>query len=223
VDFPSTTPENEITSKNEEKLVDSNVFDDNNVSIEEQLVDNNVPTEEKLEDNNGPEEPISNTLETEQTLQQSIRKSTQTKTMPKRFSEFELNFSVVNEPTTFEEAASCNEWKATMQKEYDALIKNGTWRLVDPPIGIKPIGSKWIYKSKYKDDGSLDKHKARLVAKGYVQKEGIDYIETFAPTAKWGTIRTSFSLATQKGWKIHHMDVKTTFLNGDLKEDVYML
>ena len=71
-------------------------------------------------------------------------------------------------------------------------------------------------------NGSLDKHKARLVAQEYAQKEGADYKETFAPTAKWGTIRTLFSLAAQKGWKIHHMDVKTAFLNGDLKEDVYM-
>ena len=109
-----------------------------------------------------------------------------------------------------------------MAKEYDALIKNGTWRLVDPPIGIKPTGSKWVYKTKYKADGSLDNYKERLVAKGYAQKEGVDYTETFAPTAKWGTIRTLFSLAAQNGWKIHHMDVKTAFLNGDLKEDVYM-
>ena len=109
-----------------------------------------------------------------------------------------------------------------MAKEYGALIKNGTWRLVDPPIGIKPIGSKWVYKTKYKVDGSLDKYKARLVAKGYAQKEGIDYTETFASTAKWNTIRTLFSLAAQNGWKIHHIDVKTAFLNGDLKEDVYM-
>jgi hypothetical protein len=143
--------------------------------------------------------------------------------MPKRFGEFELNFSVVNERTTFEEAISCNEWKDAMQKEYDALIKNGTWSLVDPPISIKPIGSKWIYKSKYKVDGSLDKHKERLVAKGYAQKEGIDYTETFAPTVKWGTIRTLYFLAAQKGCKIHHMDVKNAFLNRDLKEDVYML
>ena len=112
--------------------------------------------------------------------------------------------------------------ESAMQTDYDALIKNGTWRLVDPPIGTKPIGCKWIYKNKYKSYRLLDKHKARLVPKGYAQKEGVDYIETFAPTAKWGTIRTLFSLAAQKGWKIHHMDVKTTFLNGDLKEDVYM-
>ena len=92
----------------------------------------------------------------------------------------------------------------------------------NPPIGTKAIGCKWIYKNKYKADGSLDKHKSRLVAKGYAQKEGVDYIETFAPTDKWGTVRTLFSLATKKGWKIHHMDVKTAFLNGELKQDVYM-
>ena len=61
-----------------------------------------------------------------------------------------------------------------MQKEYDSLIKNGTWKLVDPPLGTKPIGYKWVYKNKYKADGSLDKHKARLVEKGFAQKEGID-------------------------------------------------
>ena len=76
-----------------------------------------------------------------------------------------------------------------------SLIKNGTWKLVDPPLGTKPIGCKWVYKNKYKDDGSLDKHKARLVAKGFAQKEGVDYEETFSPTTKWATIQTLFALA----------------------------
>ena len=109
-----------------------------------------------------------------------------------------------------------------MQKAYDALIKNGTWKLVDPPLGTKPIGCKWVYKNKYKADDSLDKHKARLVAKGFAQKEGVDYEENFSLIAKWATIQTLFSLAAQNGWKVHQMDVKTTFLNGDLKEKVYM-
>ena len=60
------------------------------------------------------------------------------------------------------------------------------------------------------------------MAKGFAQKEGVDYEETFAPTAKWTTIRTLFALAAQNGWKVHQMDVKTAFLNGDLKEKVYM-
>lgn len=83
-------------------------------------------------------------------------------------------------------------------------------------------GCKWIYKNKYRSDGSLDKHKVRLVAKGYAQKEGIDYDETFAPTAKWATIHSLLAMSAQHGWKVHQMDVKTTFLNGDLKENVYM-
>jgi len=106
--------------------------------------------------------------------------------------------------------------------EYDALIKNGTWRLVDPPASFKPIGCKWVYKIKYKENSSLDKYKARIVEEGYTQREGVDYTETFAPTAKWGTIRTLFSLEAHNSWKIYHMDVKTTFLNGNLKEYVYM-
>ena len=134
----------------------------------------------------------------------------------------ELNLSTDFEPTSFKEAASHDEWKEAMQKEYDALIKNDTWKLVDPLLGTKPIGCKWVYKNKYKTDGSLDKHKARLVEKGFAQKEGVNYEETFSPTAKWATIQTLFALAAQNGWKVHQMDVKTAFLNGDLKENVFM-
>ena len=76
---------------------------------------------------------------------------------------------------------------------------------------------------KFKADGSIDKHKARLVAKGYSQKEGIDFEETFAPVAKLDTIRLIIALATKHHWKIHQLDVKSTFLNGDLKEEVYLV
>ena len=134
----------------------------------------------------------------------------------------EFNLSANFEPNSFEEASTQVEWKEVMQNEYDALMKNGTQKLVDPRVGTKPIGCKWVYKNKYKLDGSLDKHKAWLVAKGYAQQEGIDYEETFPPTAKWATIHTFFSLAVQNGWKVHQMDVKKTFLNGDLKENVFM-
>ena len=98
-----------------------------------------------------------------------------------------------------------------MQKEYDALIKNGTWKLVNPPLGTKPIGCKWVYKNKYKADGSLDKHKARLVAKGFAHKEVVDYEETPLPPT------ILFALETQNIWKVHQMDLKTYFLNGDMK------
>ena len=109
-----------------------------------------------------------------------------------------------------------------MDSEYQSVMKNNTWQLVDLPPGKKPIGCRWIFKTKYKSDGTIDKYKARLVEKGYAQQEGIDYEETFAPTAKIKTIRMIFALAAQFGWKVHQMDVKSAFLNGDLQEEVYM-
>jgi hypothetical protein len=96
------------------------------------------------------------------------------------------------------------------------------WKLVDPPFRTKPICCKWVFKNKYNSDGSLDKHKERLVTKGFTLKKVIDYEETFAPTTKWATICALVSMATHNGWKIHQIDVKIDFLNGDLKEKDFM-
>eukprot|EP00253_Pinus_taeda_P020695 PITA_20695 len=111
--------------------------------------------------------------------------------------DYEFNSSTYFEPTSFKKVASHDEWKEVMQKEYDALIETDSSKLVDPPLGTKPTGCKWVYKNTYKVDGSLYKHKAMLAAKGFAQKEGVDYEETFAPTRKWTTIRTLFALAAQ--------------------------
>jgi hypothetical protein len=73
--------------------------------------------------------------------------------------EYDLNLSTNFEPTFLEEATSHYEWKESIQKEYDAFIKNGMWKLVDPPFITKPIGCKWVFKNKYKSDGSLNNHK----------------------------------------------------------------
>ena len=95
--------------------------------------------------------------------------------------------------------------------------------LVELPKDKVPIGSKWLFKSKHKADGSIDKFKARLVAKGYSQQEGIDFEETYAPVAKLNNIILLVALATKHNWRIHHFDVKSAFLNGDLKEEVYLV
>ena len=126
------------------------------------------------------------------------------------------------EPDSFSEAMKQKELHKSMLSEYNSVLENGTWKLVDCPSNVKPIGCKWVYRIKYKSNGEVHKYKARLVAKGFSQQEGIDYDETFAPITKWNAIRIVINLAAQNGWKLHQMDVKSVFLNGDLKEEVFM-
>jgi hypothetical protein len=130
--------------------------------------------------------------------------------------------STSGEPYNLQEALSTLHWKAAMHEEYDALMKNKTWRLVPPQPGQNLIDCKWVYKIKHKADGSVDRHKARLVAKGFKQRLGIDYDDTFSPVVKPATIRIILSLAISQGWDLHQLDVKNAFLHGILEEEVYM-
>eukprot|EP00253_Pinus_taeda_P006445 PITA_06445 len=109
-----------------------------------------------------------------------------------------------------------------MVEEYSSIVVNDVWEVVPRPQDRTVVGSRWLYKVKYATNGSVEKYKARFVAKGYRQKELIDYEETFAPVARYTSIRSVISLAAQMGWEIHQMDVKTTFLNGVIEEKVYI-
>ena len=122
------------------------------------------------------------------------------------------------EPLNYEQTKDKEEWVNVMNEEYNYIMRNKTWELVELPKDKLSIGSKWPYKSKLKDDGSIDKFKTRLVAKGYSQQEGIDFEEMYAPAAKLNTIGLLVALATKHKWRIHQLDVKSIFLNGDLKD-----
>jgi hypothetical protein len=126
------------------------------------------------------------------------------------------------EPTCFEEAIQKKEWADAMTEEYQSIIKNDVWEIVPRPKSKDVVSSKWLFKIKHAADGSIEKHKARFVARGFFQKKGIDYEETFAPIARYTSIKTIIALAAKMKWKLHQMDVKTTFLNGVIEEEVYI-
>ena len=109
-----------------------------------------------------------------------------------------------------------------MEEEMSMIQKNKTWDLVDRPEGRKVIGVKWIFKTKFNADNSINKYKARLVVKGYAQIFGIDYSDTFALVARLDAIRLLLAIAAQKGWKVFQLDVKSAFLNGVLQEEIYV-
>ena len=110
-----------------------------------------------------------------------------------------------------------------MEAEMQSIEENKTWSHVDLPPGHKPIGLKWVFKVKRDEHGAIVKHKARLVAKGYVQHPGIDFTEVFAPVARLESVHVLLAVAAHEGWEVHHMDVKSTFLNGELQEEVYVV
>ena len=109
-----------------------------------------------------------------------------------------------------------------MVKEYDSIVKNSAWDIVPRPVDKSVVGSRWIYKVKQAVDGSVEKYKAKFVARGFSQIEGINYDENFAPISRYSFVRSILALSTQMSWSIHQMDVKTMFLNGIIKEEVYI-
>ena len=131
------------------------------------------------------------------------------------------------EPRMLKEALSLperGEWQKAMQEELDALHAAHTWDLEEPPIGANVVGSKWVFKIKRDSAGNIVRRKARLVAQGFTQVEGIDYYETYAPTAKLASLRTILAIAARLDMDIEQVDVKSAYLNGEMEEGevVYM-
>ena len=155
---------------------------------------------------------------------------TRQRRIPRKFSDdacpaIDSLTSEIDEPSGIEDALNSEHsryWKDAMISEYSSLIENETWELVPPGENQNVVGSRWVYKIKRNEDGSVDRFKARLVAQGYTQTKGTDYEEVFSPVAKHTSLRTFLALANEHDLEIHQMDVKTAFLNGELDYDIYM-
>jgi hypothetical protein len=130
------------------------------------------------------------------------------------------NLATDPEPRTFKQAMHGNQsdrWREAATLEYNTLIENGTWEIVDLPYGEKAIGSGWVFKVKHNVDGSIERFKARLVAKGYSQRPGLDYNESFAPTFRPATLRIIMALAALKTsscvlWTSHLLSPMVTWM-----------
>jgi hypothetical protein len=93
-------------------------------------------------------------------------------------------------------------WREAMVEEYDSIVRNDVWEVVPRPVKKSVVTSRWLYKTKYVADGSIEKHKARFMARGFSQIEGVDYDETFTPVARYTSIRSIIAIAAEMGWSI---------------------
>lgn len=129
------------------------------------------------------------------------------------------------DPQTHQEALQSEKsdmWHQAMNEEYQSLLNNNTWTLVNLPTGRKVIPCKWIFKTKTDENGQVMRYKARLVVKGYKQIQGVDYNEIYAPVVRYSSIRYLLGLTAKYQLKIHQMDAVTAFLQGDIEEELYM-
>jgi hypothetical protein len=122
---------------------------------------------------------------------------------------------------TYRAARTDPNWRSAMEQEYSALIGNHTWDLLPRPPHCNVVTGKWVFKHKFKGDGSLERYKGRWVLRGFTQRPSIDFSENFSPVVKPATVRTVLSLALSHSWPIHQLDVNNAFLQGTLSKPVY--
>ena len=129
------------------------------------------------------------------------------------------------DPTGVKEACTQGdwpEWERSIKCKIEQHKKIGMWVLIDPPAGANIVGSRTVLHYKLDKHGQIQECKSRVVAQGFSQIEGIDYNETFSPTAKLTAIRIIAALAVRSDWEIEQTDVVGAYLNAKLKEDIYM-
>ncbi|RVX18946.1 Retrovirus-related Pol polyprotein from transposon TNT 1-94 [Vitis vinifera] len=139
--------------------------------------------------------------------------------------ESDFDIGIRKDPVSFSQAMESDDsskWMEAMNEELKSMAHNGVWDLIELPNSCKPVGCKWVFKTKRDAKGNIERFKARLVAKGFTQKEGIDYKDTFSPVSKKDSLRIIMALVAHFDLELHQMDVKTAFLNGNLDEDIYM-
>ena len=218
----------ETISLENPNLVSPNMDFDDGRSKDE---DTKIPVQGGVGENNAAIPVVQNQFEVEGDPNENevpLPRGSRNRRPPERYGlpyTFNTTKEDVQEPQSYNEAVNspqAENWRKAMQTEYNSLMDNNTWTLVNEPEDQQVLPGKWVYKVKYGADGQVDKLKARYVAKGYAQVEGLDFFDTYAPTCKPETFRILLATAAQKDLQLGQMDVKSAYLHSNIEEEIYL-
>jgi hypothetical protein len=197
----------------QEEDIDQGGDEDNDDKEDDQEIWDQRPPHPRLHQAIQSDHPVNSILG-------DIHKGVSTRSRVARFCE---HYSFVSsiEPYRIEDALRDPDWVVAMQEELNNFTRNEVWHLVPRP-NQNVVGTKWVFRNKQDEHGVVTRNKARLVAKGYSQVEGLDFDETYAPIARLESIRILLGYATYHGFKLYQMEVKSAFLNGPIKKEVYV-
>ena len=193
---------------------------------EKRLVELEKPDPEEDDGDKVEESELNSEKDNDAEKEPIVRRSQRESRRPDYYGDWINSVEMIDkDPNTVSDALSSpekQEWKTAMDKEMQSIYENDVWDLVELPKQRKAIGCKWVFKRKVGADGSVERYKARLVAQGFSQQYGLDYDETFCPVVRFESLRTVIAFAVQNNLYLHQMDFTSAFLNGSLKEEVYM-
>jgi hypothetical protein len=225
-DQPSSSMQASPPTQDEDQAQDDENEDQEEPPQEEDNDQGGDANGQDKEDDEGPKPPHPRVHQAIQrdhpvnTILGDIQKGVTTQSRVAHFYEH-YSFVSSNEPYRVEDALRDSDWVLAMQEELNNFTRNEVWHLVPCP-NQNVVGTKWVFCNKQDVHGVVTRNKARLVAKGYSQVEGLDFGETYAPVARLESIHILLAYATYHGFKLYQMDVKSAFLNGPIKEEVYV-
>jgi hypothetical protein len=226
-DQPSSSNQASPPTQDEDQAQDKEIEDQEDEPPQEEDIDQGGDdNEQDKEDEQGQRPPHPRVHQAIQrdhpvnTILGAIHKRVTTRSRVAHFCEHYSFISSI-EPYRVEDALRGSDWVLAMQEELNNFMRNEVWHLVPRP-NQNVVGTKWVFRNKQDEHGVVIRNKARLVAKGYSQVEGLDFGETYAPIARLESICILLAYATCHGFKLYQMDVKSAFLNGPIKEEVYI-
>jgi hypothetical protein len=205
--------EDQEDESSQEEVNDQGGDDHDKDKEDEQEIQGQIPPHSRVHQAIQRDHPVNSILG-------DIHKGVTTRSRVAHFCEY-YSFVSSIEPYRVEDALRDSDWVLAMQEELNNFTRNEVWHLVPRP-NQNVVGTKWVFRNKQDEHGVMTRNKARLVAKGYSQVEGLDFGETYAPVARLESIRILLAYATYHGFKLYQMHVKSAFLNGPIKEEVYV-